>query len=218
MDNKIAIVITTRLYPISDKWRNLPFEYTDSLDFTNPSFLDFGGKSFKVDTFKEKPSVKWRELGAFCIYIAPCLKENDNYNAQKAPYLELLLATVKKNCKSGEQLYLVAHDKDFKLSESEKNVDFSFVETRHIPEQPDSFPLLKRMIDDVHVFMFQHGDSNRLGQIIDSVKFDSPEEEKLLNVEDCEELLAIIKESDSKMAVFFRSMNKKEFFNLYPLK
>lgn len=218
MDDKIAIVITTRLYPISNNWINLPFEHTDSFDFTNPSFLDFGGKSFKVDRFKENPSVKWRELEPFNIYIAPCLKENDNYNAQKAPYLELLLATVKKNCKSGEQLYLVAHDKDFKLSENEQNVNFSFVETRHIPGQPESFPLLKDMIDRVHVFMFQHGDSNKLGKIIDSVKFDSPKEEELLNVEDCKKLLAIIKEPDSKMAVFFRSMNKKKFFNLYPLK
>jgi len=216
MDDKIAIVITTRLYPISNKWRNLTLRHTDCLDFTNPLFLDFDGKSFKADMFKENPSVKCRELGTFSIYVAPCLKENDNYEALKAPYLEWLLATVEKKCKSGEQLYLVAHDKDFKLSESEKNVDFTFVETRHIPGQPDSFPLLKRMIDDVHVFMFQHGDSNRLGQIIDSVKFDSSDEEKLLNVKDCEKLLAIIKESDSKMAVFFRRMNKKEFFNLYP--
>lgn len=217
MDNKVAIVITTKLYPISDIWDSLSFKSTDSLDFTNPTFLDFGGKLDRVKKFKEEPSVKWRELGSISIYIAPCLKEGDDNNAQKAPYLECLLATVKKECGKEVQLYLVAHDKDFKLSESEKNVNFSIVETRHIPGQPDSFPLLKCMIEDDHVYMFQHGDSNKLGKIINSVKFDSPIEKKQLNVDDCKELLDIIikeHEKHGKMITFFRSMNKKELFYL----
>lgn len=212
-----AIVITTKLYPTSSGWIDLPLPDSSVLNYQeNLCFLDFDGKVKPQKAFCDSPSMKKVDKGRFMVYVCPCLCNNEKARAKSAFYLEQVVETVMtdigQRCNFDYDFILVAHDKDFVLPTGENGVDGIVAEKGHFTNQLSKCPHLKRLVDNRHVFMFQHGYDFKLGGLINSEKFNlDVKNQNCLSENDCQEMFDIISE-ETNMRRFFASLAQNPDF------
>ncbi len=210
---KKIIIITTKNYPLGGDWRNgkpIDINCLDKIAGQNGGIigliakLDFDGNVARQKNFEKNlcAKVKTFKNGAWSAYIVPCTIALNS--EQKSQYIEYILQLYSEGM-DVQNVYFVAHEKDFDNYEGVKG---ELAKEKHIPTI--DCVLLKKLVAIGHAYMFQHGNSNDIGEkVIPKLNdgFEETEFEKVLDTIDAE----------WKMNEFFTMVNKDPA-NRYPSK
>ena len=208
-----VVIITTKKYPIANDWKlektmdvNKLGLFTDKYGTKGlAALLDFDDKTVLQDAFIKNPCVKTKRFnnGAWVIHVVPCMGQKERLKLEhKCQYIEYILELCSDGC-DHQNVYLVAHDKDFVNFEGVKGGEL--LKEKHIPTQ--NCVRLKELVGIGHAYMFQHDDGNDVGNVI--LKIDNGFEEN-----DFKKLLDII-DAEWEMNDFF-TMVDKDTSNEYP--
>lgn len=195
--SKKVLVISTRSYPpTSNNWDDASFriqiEGKDLDEHVNVKLAQGEGIVAKRKEFLSQGDKSLK----FVVYVAPCLRVGAD-DATKVNYIEQLVKEAKKDSNlDWEQVYLVAHDKDFNGSEDHvllEKLPFS-----------GSYPCLSNLVKQCHVYLFQHDDK---GMIYKHIKRIPRTKEPLFGYEDCVTILSIITK-EKEMIDYFCKINE----------
>lgn len=186
--DKIAIIITTRLYPdVSDTGWGKAFSVSDiqKEDLDNSIREDEDTPFYKNQSVEVLANAFPGQAGSnaieFSVYVAPCLNAEitEGMKAKKAFYLERLVEKVVEKEKESK-LFLVAHDKDFCVEKSD------IVVTEDMISKKEDYPKLRSLVEKQRVYLFQHDSTSNVYQLVQ--KLDTGDFE----YDDCTKMLKVI--------------------------
>ena len=187
-DQKIVLIITTKYYPI--KWDKEKDSGLDTLNIGSGNafnWADFAYGTTQSDEFKKDPCIRTRGFVisrqgnklTYQVFVVPCLNPDFVTEAdQKGKYLEFVIKKC-SNDVSFDNVYLIAHDKDFNIEKGEED----YVNANCIINMNSN--LLKTLVDIRHVYMFQHEEKREVGGIVSKLnteKFDDKMCDQLFNI------------------------------------
>lgn len=212
-NTKKVVILTTKKYPIAKDWnpgKTMDISrlgmFTDKNGINGlVALLDFDNKTDLQDAFFKTPCVRTKRFNndAWEIHVVPCMGQNDILKSEhKCQYIEYILELCSNGC-DRQNVYLVAHDKDFVNFEGVKGGEL--LKEKHIPTQ--NCVRLKELVGIGHAYMFQHDDGNNVGKVILKINngFDENDFKVLLDIIDAE----------WEMNDFFTMVNK-DAANEYP--
>lgn len=222
---KKVVIITTKDYPTGNDWESGYQMDVNRLGLFTKDYgiiglcasLDLPGNASK--TFKSNPCVKTKKLNndEWVTCVVPCMKNSDSDKIaleRKCQYIEYILELCSNGIEANN-VYLVAHDKDFVNFDGVKGGEL--LKEKHIPTH--NCVRLKKLVGIGHAYMFQHDINYDVGKLISKIDkiniSDNDNGNEKFEENDFKKLLDII-DAEWEMNDFFSSVNKNQEFK-YPM-
>ena len=203
----ITIVVTTRVYPFAwDCGEKFAFD---------ASKLDMGNDEERK-VYNVNPCIKTGrfvlEHVEYMVYVVPCLKDGNQQPEEiKDKYFESIIESVGLREDGLESVYLVAHDKDFILGG--QSLSGSLVKRTNLPRGVKSNPILSKLIEMHHAYMFQHGDEG-VGEIVGKLRQYDENGKCMFSKQDCATIINTVDQYGLMIKHFVSVDNNPQ--NTYP--
>lgn len=199
--NIITFVISTIKYPgPKSDWDTVRFSIPEGVCFFEKmDNYDKCEKSSVIAKKKQIPPTNKNNSNIFVVYVIPCLGLNTDDSIRGHYYNMIIHQIVDKMNTDYNNIYLIAHEKDFK--EENDNIILCKIPFGEYYYDLEELALRK------HLYLFQHRDKGKIYNFIEDIP---DTEESLFDFDSCNSILRII-DNKGYMISFFYDVDKNDY-------